>query len=344
MHDISKKITFIIPCFNSEKQIIDCIDSILKYIPFANIIIVDDGSIDNTYMVCKENYLSKNKNIKIFKNSNHGVSYTRNFAINKCNTEYLFFVDSDDFIISNEIIDVLKNYDESIDIMKFSFNIINGRKQKKVIFQDKIINMDNQPIKRKFNNLFFESADYNMVWGQIIKKSIICNNGIYFDEKLAFAEDIDFNFRLYNFCHKIHLSNIIAYNYNNNCGITKKFGYIYLNKRINDILYSFKKFLKYETVDKQVINNKFFYEIFPQLMRISEDLSMEKWINYICNIKDGNEFKEIISDFNIEKYHGKYKKIINYFLNGNLKIMYLYSKYIYCKLKEIQGLKNKLGW
>lgn len=343
MRDISNNITFIIPCFNCEGQINNCVDSILLGCPLAKIIIIDDGSTDNTYISCKEKY-SKIHNVKIYKNSNHGVSYTRNFGIKKCETDYLFFVDADDLVICDELIDLLKKYDTTIDVTKFSFNIIRNKSTKKVIFKNENIVTKQSGCNKRLGNMFFQSSDYNMVWGQIIRTSLIKDHKVFFDENLFFAEDIDFNYRLYNSCKKIFLSRIIAYSYNNNCGVTKQFTYQILNKRIIDITYAFSKFIDYENLDSYLVADKFVYEIFPQIMRISEELKMEKWISYVISITERDDYKKIIQKFQKEKYNGKYQKIINYFLDSKYKKVYFYSKFMYCNLKKIQNLKNNLGW
>ncbi|MCI8362380.1 MAG: glycosyltransferase family 2 protein [Clostridia bacterium] len=95
----SKLITVIVPCYNIEKYIERCIESIEKQ-TYKNIeiIAVDDGSKDNTFEIlkeCKEKY----SNLQIYQNNkNSGAAYSRNFAIQKSKGEYIGFVDSDDYI------------------------------------------------------------------------------------------------------------------------------------------------------------------------------------------------------------------------------------------------------
>ena len=83
------KISIIIPAYNAEKFIEKCLNSISLD---CEIIVVNDGSKDNTDIILK-----KKKNITIFNNDNHGVSYSRNFGIKNANGEYIMFLDSDDF-------------------------------------------------------------------------------------------------------------------------------------------------------------------------------------------------------------------------------------------------------
>ena len=91
-------VSFIIPTYNREEFVEECIDSVLKqsYQNFE-IVIVDDGSLDNTYEICKR--LAKDEpRIKLFRSSHGGVSVARNIALDEALGEYVFFLDSDDVI------------------------------------------------------------------------------------------------------------------------------------------------------------------------------------------------------------------------------------------------------
>ena len=93
------KFSIIVPTYNREEYIIKCIDSILDqtYDNFEAIII-DDGSTDNTDNLVKKYH---DKRIKYFKNTNHGIGYSRNFGLNKAKGDYIFFLDSDDYLDEN---------------------------------------------------------------------------------------------------------------------------------------------------------------------------------------------------------------------------------------------------
>lgn len=91
-----EKISFIIPVYNREKTILKCINSILNQsLKDIEIIIINDGSIDNSEKIIKK---IKDKRIKYFKWDNHGIGASRNKGIELSNGEYLSFVDSDDYI------------------------------------------------------------------------------------------------------------------------------------------------------------------------------------------------------------------------------------------------------
>lgn len=93
-----KEISVIIPVYNSEKYLRDCIESIIKCKELdVELILIDDGSKDLSLSICNE-YAKENKNILVIHKENTGVSSTRNIGIEASNGRYMMFVDSDDFI------------------------------------------------------------------------------------------------------------------------------------------------------------------------------------------------------------------------------------------------------
>lgn len=92
------KISAIVPIYNTEKYIKKCIDSLLaQTINDIEIILIDDGSSDNSGKIC-DVYAEKYKNIRVIHQENQGVSAARNAGIKAAKGEYLGFVDSDDWV------------------------------------------------------------------------------------------------------------------------------------------------------------------------------------------------------------------------------------------------------
>lgn len=98
MEHIENMVSVIIPVYNREKYIEACLQSVFAqtYQNFE-IIIVDDGSADNSYKICQE-YAEKDPRVKVFAGEHGGVSAARNTALSKAQGEYAFFLDSDDVI------------------------------------------------------------------------------------------------------------------------------------------------------------------------------------------------------------------------------------------------------
>jgi len=121
--------SFIIPTFNNCNLIKECIDSILLNKLKKEIIIIDDGSTDNTPEICKR-YQKKNSSIKYIRQTNQGVAAARNKGVEIAKGDFIFFLDSDDYVSNNflEIVDkYLKKFDA--DILTFNCNIVNDYKK-----------------------------------------------------------------------------------------------------------------------------------------------------------------------------------------------------------------------
>lgn len=97
-----KSISFIIPIYNSEKTIKDCIESIIKNKKNYDIeiILINDGSTDNSENICQK---YKNNIIKYYNFENQGVSSARNHGIELATKDWIFFIDSDDKLKENAI-------------------------------------------------------------------------------------------------------------------------------------------------------------------------------------------------------------------------------------------------
>lgn len=123
------KFSIVVPVYNTEKYIERCLNSILDQ-TYNNyeIIVVDDGSKDNSLGIIKE-IAAKNDNIKLFSKKNSGVSDTRNFGVSKCQGDYLCFVDSDDYIEKNyleKIKDIILHNNHP-DLIKINYDMFDEK-------------------------------------------------------------------------------------------------------------------------------------------------------------------------------------------------------------------------
>ena len=188
-------ISAIIPCYNAEAYIKNCINSLLnqKFKKKFEIIIIDDASEDNTLKIIKK---FKVKNIKFFSlKKNSGPAAARNFGLKKAKGKYVFFFDVDDKI-SDEIFKNLYNVGSQNDCdmvfcdKKLIENSINQRKNKYYYSSNKFFNkskITNELLKR-FNNPFSYSGIF-LHYGKLIKRSLLTDNNIFFEKKLRYLED-----------------------------------------------------------------------------------------------------------------------------------------------------------
>ena len=97
------KISVIIPAYNAEKYISECLDSVLRQ-SYKNIeiIVVDDGSADNTYTVV-EGYSERHSNIVLVHQENGGVCSARNKGLDMASGDFIMFLDADDYLVQNAV-------------------------------------------------------------------------------------------------------------------------------------------------------------------------------------------------------------------------------------------------
>lgn len=202
-------ISVIVPIFNAEKTIYECLKSIDSKMNNYEVILVDDGSTDNTANIIAEFIKNKNNFIYIYQ-ENNGVSVARNSGIRKSKGDYLLFLDADDYIIN---FDKILNYDFKGDICIFSY-----RKRVQNFFnKPKIAKKSNVISLKEFSQNFYYKYDYllNYVWGRLIKRSIVEENNILFDSNYNFSEDSLFFSEVLKFSNSIKIDNICTINYNN---------------------------------------------------------------------------------------------------------------------------------
>jgi len=179
-------ISIIIPVYNCEEKISRCLDSLLKQsFKTFEIVIIDDGSTDNSYDLCSY-YASKYEFIRLFKETNGGVSKARNYGISLSNGKYIVFVDADDFVHKNFLLFLyngLKKADMSLWGMKriYKYKKVRCSSRRNTIYDlstyvDGIIDLfDNKILNSPCNKLYE-------------KKKID-----YFDEDIKVGEDLIFN-------------------------------------------------------------------------------------------------------------------------------------------------------
>lgn len=219
---VDKLVSIIVPIYNVENYLAECINSVLvqTYTNFE-LLLIDDGSKDDSGVICDE-YLLKDARIKVFHKSNGGLSSARNHGLDNAKGEYIIFLDSDDYWFKNDCLNKLVKVAINIeaDVVRGEYKEVdeNGAdllikdishkydKQMQVLssseFYKKIVNGEN------FSVLF------------LFKKNLF-DNGFRFDEKRCFEEDVELNIRL--FCKDLR------------CVYVPEFFYAY-RKRSNSIV------------------------------------------------------------------------------------------------------------
>lgn len=185
-------VTIIIPVYNVEKYIEECINSILEQ-TYSNIeiIAIDDGSTDNSLKILKQYSSDK---LYIYKHDkNKGQAAARNLGIEVSNGEYILFVDSDD-LIRKDAVEILIMEMQKNDVSLIRFNAISFHDKTNVEFIENAYNSSNylsEEITYKENNMkdFYLSYTASPVL-YIIKRKIISQNEIQFFEGIIHEDEL----------------------------------------------------------------------------------------------------------------------------------------------------------
>ena len=255
------KISIIIPVYNSEKYLDECIESVTNQtLKEIEIICVNDGSKDNSIDILKK-HQEKDPRVIIIDKKNAGVSAARNNGINIARGEYIEFLDSDDYIdeetcetaynmIKNEDADILcfgwKNFtdDESTTFRK-------DCKLGKEIFTDWI------EAKKKRASM--------MCWNKLYKKSILQENQLKFNSDIKIAEDECFNLCVYPFAKKIVHIPFSFYNYRvNMSSATKTMSFKFMITNYLKVWNFVDDFYKQHDIQFNVLSRFFYLKIYKE--------------------------------------------------------------------------------
>ncbi len=260
---MNELISIIIPVYNVEKYLKECLDSVINQ-SYTNIeiLLIDDGSTDSSSKICKE-YCKIDNRIKYYKKKNGGLSSARNYGIKKSTGKYLSFIDSDD-IISNNMIQILynelKKNNCDISVCKYkifsdSFIYKESNYNKEIIEQENII-----------INLMIDDKITSHSCNKLYDKNLFNNNQYVVGKKY---EDIGTTYKLLLSSKRVVYidKELYGYRYRNN-SITNHLSkntlldYIeMINKRYDDLI-KYKYELK-DYIDMNRINSitRYYLEI-----------------------------------------------------------------------------------
>ena len=217
-------ISIIIPIYNGERYIVECLESILKQnYKSIEIIIIDDGSEDDSYNICKK-YANDYSFIKIYHQENNGVSSARNYGLDNANGKYIYFMDSDDTININFFSIVMQNI-KNYDLITFNWAAKYINYQRECGIQKKHILDSHTSMELACSS---DNSFQGYLWNKVFLNKIIKENNLKFKENISICEDLVFVMQYLLYCTKVNSIDNILYNYRiRKNSVSKKFS---LNK------------------------------------------------------------------------------------------------------------------
>ena len=212
------KISVIVTFFNSSNYVEKCMKSILEQTyTDVEIIMIDDGSVDDTSMLCKQ-YI--NSNCRLIQQSNSGVSVARNKGIEAATGDYIMFVDGDDSIPKNSIRCLVDGVSDNTDIVIGEYYECDENKcieknffgkSVDVVEKNKLFLQLMDPHYAQENSMVF--AAVGVPWGKLYRLNFLKEYKLTFDPALRRMQDNIFNMYAFYFAKKIDYINSPVYYY-----------------------------------------------------------------------------------------------------------------------------------
>lgn len=217
-------ISIIIPAYNAETFIENCIESIVKFNQSEmEIIIVNDGSTDNTLLIC-EKLVEKYSFLRVFSIRNSGPIAARQYGVNKALGDYIMHVDADDTLIEGGVDRLVQCLDTDVDV------IVSDTGKNNIADSE-----------RYCSDLLLGRIKAH-IWGNLYRRSIFQLSMTNICRQVTMAEDLIQNLLVALFAQRIKYVDVCVYNYQyNSLSITK----------------TFRRTYEYERFFRQVVYDKF---------------------------------------------------------------------------------------
>lgn len=320
-------LSIVIPLYNVEKYLNECINSILKqtFTDFE-IILVDDGSTDKSPEIC-DNFSKEYTNIKVIHKSNGGQADARNVGLKEAIGEYVLFIDSDDYIGDINFLSDIYNNIENNDIICYKFQKYFENTDRLAPCSFKIPDFtDDMDKASRIRTLSASDALYCAAWTKVIRRSILTENNIMFEvgckcEDMKWYFDVLINAQTISGIDKSYIV------YRQREGSITKSNALKTIADNTKVLEDINKKIKYDILDKKM-QESFFYAL--------SKLYCNLLISYAAtNEKDKRQYHNRISQMSgLLDFHENSRSNIFYKINKYLGFgMLIFILKVLCKLR-----------
>ena len=309
-------LSIIIPIYNAELYLRRTLDSVMNqglHDDEWELILVNDGSTDDSLSICKDYQSRYPFLIKVISQKNSGVSSARNVGIKKASGKFIYFMDADDYLMPGGFRYLIDNFlEEEYDILTFSSTTIND-------FDNNHFPQGSIEGKTVYDGYGCDFLKHNwqtFIWNQIYKIDYIRSNNISF-QKMTISEDVMFNLEVWSKNPKVRIvsSKIYRYiTYNSNNQATKKRDNKHLRACINSQMKLFSYIAevntwfkeKYDSINLELLFQSSMHSFMSRVL--SSDLSR----------KEFNDITNRLTDFKLlpmKNVKSKNAKIINFMIH-----------------------------
>jgi glycosyltransferase involved in cell wall biosynthesis len=209
-------ISIIVPIYNAEDYLRRCLDSLMKQVKVCyEVILVNDGSTDSSGHICDE-YASIYGNISVIHQKNKGISSARNAGMNIANGKWIYFIDSDDFLLDNTLhllYSEVKKYPEC-DVIQGAHNVVEYARPQQIGLS--AIDIARKPyIGKIYQQDYFCNViqKHMFVMNTMFRRDFLESNSLRFDQGIFYLEDAEFWIRLLSKHPKCVYTGIASYVY-----------------------------------------------------------------------------------------------------------------------------------
>ena len=265
-------ISIVIPVYNAEKYLEQCLNSV-KNQTYKNfeVILVNDGSIDNSESICKA-FVESDTRFRYYLKANGGASSARNLGLDNITGEYITFIDADDWVDENHLEVLINNIKENNSDMAVSsikkFDNVSRFKFRVYSNQEKYLLNYNKLNREEFlvilPKLIHASNSYKITVSKLFKKELVTD--VRFDESIVYGEDLDFFFKIYNKVNSISYVDEVTYIYRlHNERTSSKFNQQYAEQ----VLLIYKKI--YEKIEELGLPTIHYYTTIKDFLEFQKD-------------------------------------------------------------------------
>ena len=212
MNDKKVLVSFVVPVYNVENYLNQCIQSIISQTQKEwELILIDNGSTDTSGAIC-DRYARENEKIAVIHQENKGPASARNIGVRLAKGDWISFVDSDDWV-EPDYIEKLQNYfNDEIELVFYAYDIVSENGRKIVLQKDarvsEITNTDIELLEKQSIDTGVEKensvvAKYRgQVWTKLYRKQFLLENNLFARENLMRTQDVMFNLEVYGKAQK----------------------------------------------------------------------------------------------------------------------------------------------
>lgn len=281
-------ISIIVPVYNIEAYIADCIESIiLQTYKELEIILVDDGSTDKCYEICRT-YEEKDNRIKVFKKKNGGLSSARNYGMKCAKGAFYMFVDGDDKIepkLCEILLKLMHDYQADITICDLYQDRIEKKAEKIAIFKP----------EKAIEEMLKEKSFNTSACGKLYKKEVF-QNVMYPEGKLY--EDLGTTYLLFH-----HAKKIVYFNHH----------LYYYRVRSNSIMNVSFHHKKMDLIGISIQQLRFLQTYYPKLVPLGRNRMTRYCISFLKELTNEENYEDCV-------------KILKYYVRRGI-LPYLFSNY-----------------